>query len=151
MVRILIAMAAGFVALSVSAVAQPLADQNFEVTRLYGKSVTYDHSPSLAFGPDGSVRGHGGCNNYGGVYVAKAVTRTTRAKRGAKAKTVRVWTLRIRNISSTRMHCGPGSLVENRFFNALEAGRRYVLDGGTLTIYGARGRTPLIQLTKVAM
>jgi putative lipoprotein len=138
-------------ALSQSAIAQPLADQNFEVTQLYGKPVQYEKSPSLAFGLDGRVSGRGGCNNYGAEYSTKAVKKRVRNSRRSKARTINVSTVRFRNISSTRMYCGPGSMVEGRFFSALRSARRYVLKDGSLTIYGARGRAPIMTLTKVAM
>jgi heat shock protein HslJ len=135
--------------------AQTLADQNFEAVRLYGKSITYEQSPSLAFGPDGQVRGLGGCNTYGARYSTRLETRRERAasrsKRAAKVRTFRVWSIRIRNIVSTRKYCGPASVVESRFFNALRSARRYVLKDGSLTLYGARGRAPLAVLTRVAM
>lgn len=135
--------------------AQPLADQNFEATRIFGKTVKYEQSPSLAFGTDGRITGRGGCNNYSAVYSTKSELRRvkpiSRSKRPAKVRTARIWTIQVRDISSTRMFCGPGSAVESRFFGALRSARRYVLRDGSLTLYGARGRTPLMTLTKVAM
>jgi heat shock protein HslJ len=155
MLRPWILVIAALAAMNQIVIAQPLSDQNFEVLRLYGERVKYEQSPSLAFGQDGRVTGRGGCNNYSAEYSAKSVlqkaSRAARTARGAKNRRVRVWTIRVQDISSTRMFCGPASKIESRFFQALRSARRYTLKDGMLTVYGARGRTPLMLLTKVAM
>jgi heat shock protein HslJ len=65
---------------------------------------------------DGKVKGHGGCNGYGGNYSASGDQ------------------LSVPELISTKMFCQEASNYENAFFQTLQSARSYKINGNQLEI-----------------
>lgn len=64
----------------------------------------------------GKVKGHGGCNGYGGEYTASDSQ------------------LAVSGLISTKMYCQETSNYETAFFQSLQSARSYQIEGKTLEI-----------------
>lgn len=65
---------------------------------------------------EGKVKGHGGCNGYGGNYLAAGDQ------------------LSVSEIFSTKMFCQEASNYENAFFQTLQSARSFKISGNQLEI-----------------
>ena len=101
----------------------PLLDTAWSVTSVGGEPVLNETRVSLAFAPDQSAGGNGGCNNY-----------FSEASFDAPPP------LSFSAIAGTRMACAPDVMAqEAAFFAALEATAGYDLAGDTLQLLDAAG------------
>ena len=108
----------------------PLLDSFWSVTSIGGEPTLSETRVSLAFAPDQSAGGNGGCNNY----FSEASFDDT--------------PLSFSPIAGTRMACAPDVMAqEAEFFAALEATAGYELAGDTLQLLDAAG-VPLIGLVR---
>jgi heat shock protein HslJ len=87
-----------------------------------------DHFATLAFTAE-SISGSGGCNRFNGTFQQWGVRR-----------------IRFGSLISTRMHCGPASAFEARYFNALSRARSFHLSGKSLRLYSG-GKRPQLLIT----
>jgi heat shock protein HslJ len=97
------------------------------VTELDGKPIAAEVTPTLAIANDGGVSGSDGCNRFvGGLVFQPSGTITSSASAGI----------------STRMACHGASDSVSRRYNALRSeAARWHLDGATLVVSTAEGRT----------
>ncbi len=102
----------------------PLAGATWIASELGEQPVLAQQPPTLDVQPDGSVSGKSGCNGFAGAMVVADETLT------------------FGNLISTKIACPPPqSAQEQRYFQALEATRRYLLDGNSLRLLDDSGAT----------
>ena len=100
----------------------PLLDTAWSVTSIGGEPTLAETRVSLAFAPDQSAGGNGGCNNYFSEASFDPAP------------------LSFSPIAGTRMACAPEVMAqEAEFFAALEATAGYDLAGDTLQLRDAAG------------
>jgi heat shock protein HslJ len=119
--------------------AAELAGTYWKLTELAGQSIVVDTSSPMSREPhmilqanDSTVKGHGGCNGFGGNYEWKAPNR-----------------IKFDKIVSTMMACEQLE-TENRYFETLRTADNYYIIGDTLILNKAR-MAPLARFTAVYM
>jgi heat shock protein HslJ len=121
--------------------------KRFVLTALDGIALPAEDGVTIAFQAP-AANGFGGCNGYAARFSERLVLKKVRISRPGvrpvRTRTVRTWTIRIRDISATRKFCGPQSRIESLYFAALERARRYDLAGGRLRLFAARGTAPVL-------
>jgi putative lipoprotein len=102
----------------------PLAGPTWVANEIAGQGVLPRHPATLDVRSDGSLSGESGCNGYAG------------------AMTVAGETLSFGDLIATKKAC-PGEQMEQeaRYFQALGAARRYLLDGVELRLLDEAGAT----------
>ncbi len=107
-----------------AAAANPLAGAPWVAQEIAALPVLAEHPATLEVKPDGSVSGKSGCNGFAG------------------ASTLQGDSIAFGALAATKMACpGPQMEQEGRYFAALAASRRYLLDGDTLRLLDAGGAT----------
>lgn len=103
----------------------PLENTTWKVTRLGGKDVASNENqraPYIVLEPsDHRVSGSGGCNRITGTYTAEKQT------------------IHFGPIASTMMACPRGMDTEKDFMQALDAARKWKVQGEELELYGEVG------------
>ncbi len=104
----------------------------WRATSLYGTPTPRRDPITLEFG-ETSLRGHSGCNKYGGPYMASAGTFAIQSPEG------------LRGVFSTGIGCPSPELRdrEEAYQTALSRATRYRVRGETLELSDASGRTIL--------
>ena len=107
-----------------AATANPLAGAPWVAQEIATLPVLAEHPATLEVKADGSVSGKSGCNGFAG------------------ASTLQGDSIAFGALAATKMGCpGPQMEQEGRYFAALAASRRYLLDGDTLRLLDAGGAT----------
>lgn len=105
----------------------PLAGPAWVAEEIAALPVLSDHPATLEVQPDGSVSGKSGCNGFAG------------------ASTVQGDSIAFGALAATKMGCPePQMEQEGRYFAALAASRRYLLEGDTLRLLDAGGATVVL-------
>jgi heat shock protein HslJ len=119
--------------------AAELVGTYWKLTELMGKGIVVDTSSAMSREPhmilqasDSTVKGHGGCNGFGGNYEWKAPNR-----------------IKFDKIVSTMMACEQLQ-TENSFFETLRNADNYYIIGDTLILNKAR-MAPLARFVAVYM
>jgi heat shock protein HslJ len=115
----------------------PIEGTYWKLIELNGQSVTMSENQSreqhmILQASDSTVKGHGGCNGFGGNYELKPGDR-----------------IKFSKIVSTMMACD-NTEMENRFFKVLETADNYNLVNDTLVLNKAR-MAPLARFKAVLL
>ncbi len=103
-----------------------LTGGTWQVRNINGAAVGDEAKSTLQFGNDGRVSGRGGCNGYSGTVEISGAS------------------MIIGQLISTKMACAPPAMnQETDFLAALQATRSYRMDGMTLVLSDATGKSRL--------
>lgn len=102
----------------------PLNGTSWQLESLGDRMIQEERAPTLKF-MDGRVTGSGGCNSFQGSYSISARQ------------------IQFKELTMTLMACPDGGGVmnlEQDYFNALQIGESFELDGNRLSVYASDGR-----------
>jgi heat shock protein HslJ len=110
-----------------AAAANPLAGAPWVALEIAALPVLAEHPATLEVQQDGSVTGRSGCNGFAG------------------ASTLQGDSIAFGALAATKMACPePQMEQEGRYFTALVASRRFLLEGDTLRLLDAGGATVVL-------